>query len=177
MKTAILLFVTMFLAACGSDWKCGSSMESCGNLCMPKGHVCCGEGNCDPGMICSDNHTCTYPGSSGSGGSSGGSGGGSGDGGGSSGGDAITACVGPTCAAAHLCNSNGVCCPRNWYGCKGTCVNTRALALQMGCTDFKTCCLNDAISIRAWNSPASSIDVLWEDTPQELYSPWIRHSP
>lgn len=38
---------------------CGADTFACGMFCAPNGSVCCGDGFCLPGKICTDNSTCT----------------------------------------------------------------------------------------------------------------------
>lgn len=44
------------------------------------------------------------------------------------------------CGCGSQCNSNGVCCPKGYYGCSGYCYPSSAAANSAGCYSFTTCC-------------------------------------
>lgn len=113
MRMFITMCAALFLAACGPTDKCPGKAE-CGSGCMPTGASCCpnGSGYCDSGSYCGADNMCH---------------GGGGGGGGS-------------CGCGTLCNSNGYCCPRGWYGCRGTCYSSYSAMLGAGCTGATTCC-------------------------------------
>lgn len=47
---------------------------------------------------------------------------------------------GSGCGCGTLCNSNGICCPRGYYGCRGSCYASSSAAMSAGCASFTTCC-------------------------------------
>ena len=47
---------------------------------------------------------------------------------------------GSGCGCGTECNSNGICCPRGYYGCSGYCYTTYNNALSAGCSGVTTCC-------------------------------------
>jgi hypothetical protein len=115
MKMFMVLCTAIFLSGCGDLFEKCPGEKECGNGCAPTSASCCPDGDhyCDAPYTCGSDNMCH------------GSGGGGGGGG---------------CGCGTQCNSNGICCPRGWYGCKNMCYSSYNAMLSAGCSSVKTCC-------------------------------------
>ncbi len=113
----VLLGLVAVLAGCGAlkhDCSGGEACRGSNGDCM----------KCDAPYSCNSGGTCSNT-VNGVACCTGGGGGGGGGGG---------------CGCGTNCNSNGVCCPKGWYGCKNTCYSSYNAMLSAGCSGATTCC-------------------------------------